>query len=261
MDMVEQKMNEWANEIAPRYRIKKNSFKIVIKQNKETLQPTSYGYMVQDGSYHEWMENDSSSVSRAKRTYIVKPNDLLSSHSQLLATVSNGSVVIITLYVPLVKKGEDDLSQHLKSTIKKMKITCKGLMKYISNPKLHHDSELFNPTLIGETLHEYILGADATKVWKRRRIDIDEKNGLHKGKFIFELERKVTVTHRETGISHTVIDYEGIKTEWELRDEAWDMCSMLVNNHLYGEEIKYRSLCVDIVPFGHYHTLVHPIWD
>lgn len=241
LEWVENKINKWANEIAPQYQIDKDSFRIMVKEAK-TPQKTRYGYLVQDGSYWPHIK-DEHTVLRPKKTYIVRPSDMLHSHSQLLAEVRNGPIVQIRIFVPLMNQ-EGELLANLERTFKKMKAVVIRLFKYISSPKIHRDSELFNPLVLGDIVHEYVEGQDGTKVWKKRKFDPSLMSNHKKNEFEISIERRVTFKHKKTGIEYTITNKDTSRQEWDLAQECWERCSDLVEEKL----IESKSKSVSLVP-------------
>lgn len=232
IELLEVKLNSWANSICHRYKINRDSFRITIKQHPKP-KPTRYGYVVQDGSYLDYMK-DEHTVLRPKRTYIESSANYQG--NQTLATISNGPVVLITVYVPLMDQS-DNLAEGLKKTVKRMQVTVRGLFKYLSNPRVHRDDELFNPLIIGDTIHEYSITNDQAKVWRKRRFNPQVINGRSKSEFSVDVKRIVTVKHKETGIEYEVVDDNNLRQTWDLMQEGFEKCSEIVNRLMSKIEI------------------------
>lgn len=243
LDTLEAHLNKWANSICSQYRLHKNSFRITVKQQR-TPPKSAYGYLVQDGSYHAPMASENSIV-RPKRTYIQNPGDPLRSYSQTLATVVNGSVVIVTVFVPLLQQT-GDLKEDLKKTVGRMKSTIKRLLKYISTPRLHGDTELFNPLIIGDVEHSYIVSGN-NRVWKKRKIDAQKKNNRDRNEFSITTTTKVIFKHKITGIEYSTEVRNHKRNQWDMEQECWDKCSELVNSKLAYIPI-LTSRCTDLAP-------------
>lgn len=159
-------------------------------------------------------------------------------HFQEIAKVTNGAVVQITLFLPWVNKNLS-VEEGLIKTVKKMKRTVRGIFKYISSPRLHNDDDFFNPLMISDVMHEYVLGENNTMVWKKKRYDPSKVHGHKKREFNISIDREVVVTftHKTTGISYTLRDSTN-RREWDLTQECWEKCSELVEFELGLREEK-----------------------
>ena len=138
----------------------------------------------------------------------------------IVARVTNGAVVQITLVVPWVDKNKT-VQDALLSSIKHMKKTIRRLFKYLSNPRVHNDDELFNPLIISDRIHEYVKGESGTHTWKRSTFN---PYRIRRTDFRIAVERSmiVTVTHKQTKTSYTVRGSD--RPEYDMIREALEKC-------------------------------------
>lgn len=246
---LEQLMNDWANENCKRYRIQPNSFKIILKKpDTKELLSRSYGYVVETSEYHSYMHDEDHSVIRPKKMKIVtSARDLLDQSNVKIAEFVNGSVMLVTLYIPLSRKG-GDLQSQFREVVRKMQHTVRGLFKYMSDPRLHQDSELFNPTIIGDTVHEYYQVSEHVRAWRKRKYEPNEVGGHKRDEFSILVKREVTFIHKDTGISYTVEDFNNSRTEWDMRQECWEKCAEKVDEYKDIVESTYEEFPELAVP-------------
>lgn len=210
-EQLERRINKWAEEISPQYRIKKGTFRIFIQPNKR------------------------------------------SPYYQPVARVTNGAVVRITLTYPMVDKSEN-IKDLTRQTVKHLKRTTRRIFRYISNPNLHRDEDLFNPLIKSDTTHEYVHGVGSL-VWKRIRHDNEKMHGHKKKEFDIEIRRTTMVSfkHRQTGITYIVKDNSPNRLEYDIVEECWKKCAMLVEIYLENKEKREPSTA--LVPVSLYNHL------
>lgn len=172
---------------------------------------------------------------------------------QNVAEVSNGAVVHITLYLPIFSK-KLDTTESLRRTVKELKKITRRVFNYITTPKKHKDDDFFNPLMISDVMHEYVLGSHGGMIWKKKRFDPTLVHGHRRREFDVDIQKTVTVTftHKETGVSYTLID-DTNRREWDLTQECWEKCSELVELEL-GEDVTDVTPTVALVSTTFYEN-------
>lgn len=252
LSLLENKLNEWAQNIVNKRFEKIKSFRVTIKKSKISLKETTYGYLFQDG-YHDWMLNEKNRPIKSKKVRIVTQAE----YEQILSkkawyTIHRNALFLqITIYLP---PNLNDLN-YVHKEVKRCTIDA---FKYISSPIQSQDDELLNDAVIGGTLHVRSIGDDNTKVIKRYK-DFDPfiAYGIKKNEFRVEKEKRVKLTHKDTGIEYEIIDYTGKRSDGDLEYECFDIISEKVSIHKekIKEEINKHNKSKMLVPIRYYNQV------
>lgn len=235
--IVETKLNDWAKKISHEYRIPSNRFRISLRRGNIPKIPRDmmYGYFVSDtGSYHEHMMAEHHSVVRPKKTKLITGQELLDKSGQNIIELHGGPILQIIVYWPYKKDEGLSSIEWVKECRKIIKVAVRRTFKRISDPRQHNDDELYNPLVVGSTVHKYYLNKDNSSVrgvWKKELKNPNELNDTHKKEYKIENIRTIKFTHKETGVSYTVIDAKDTRNTWDLEQECWEKCSKKVHYH------------------------------
>lgn len=202
------------------------------KSLREWHHPNEYKNLLEE-QFNNWANSICENYRIPKGTFRINLVNPVPSLFPVLVRIQNGAVVQIHLTMPWVDKSKDPQAALVQS-IKIMKKIVRRSFDYLSDPRKHQDDEMFNPLILSDTVHEYTKGSSKVRgTWNRSKSDPHDFSGFRRRDFKVEIHReiKVTVTHKQTKMSYSLVDTSD-RPEYDLIRESLEKCIEVIDVHM-----------------------------